>query len=248
MRNNFFPLSSKYDLNWIKSNSLGENVLYNLESLCEILKLNKGMKVLDLGCGKAISAIFLAREYDVEVWAVDSEISPTENYKRIKDMNCESKVFPLELNAHKLPFPENFFDVIIAVDSFMYFGADEKFPPYISSFLKSNGQLGIVDICFTKEINFIAELPGYLKKDYHTKWYFVHSLDWWRRIWEKSGILSVNSCEYVPEDNFIKSEYMKYNTDKKKKDFISEALSEDKENLIRFFRMSAVKAEKNSEG
>ena len=37
---------------------------------------------LDLGCGKGLSSIFLAREFGVEVWAADLWIKPTENYKR----------------------------------------------------------------------------------------------------------------------------------------------------------------------
>ena len=57
-RNTLFPLSAAYDRSWIKKNSLGENVLYNLESLCEIMEFKEGMRVLDLGCGKAASAVF----------------------------------------------------------------------------------------------------------------------------------------------------------------------------------------------
>ena len=39
----FFPLSAKYDPKWIRKNSLGENVLYNLESLCEVMDFKQGM-------------------------------------------------------------------------------------------------------------------------------------------------------------------------------------------------------------
>ena len=150
---NLFPLSSKYDKDWMVRNSLGENVLYNLESLCEVLDLKPGMKVLDLGCGKAVSAIFLAKEFEVCVWAVDPNIPASDNYLRVKEMECEDNVLPLKLNARELPFPHEFFDVIIAVDSYMYFGTDAEFTEYISRFLKPDGQIGLVDICYSKEIN-----------------------------------------------------------------------------------------------
>lgn len=104
-----FPLSSAYDKTWIRKNSLGENVLYNLESLCEIMEFREGMRVLDLGCGKAASAVFLAKEFGVEVWAIDQYITPSENYQRIKEMNCEHSIYPLKLNAKELPFPAAFF-------------------------------------------------------------------------------------------------------------------------------------------
>jgi cyclopropane fatty-acyl-phospholipid synthase-like methyltransferase len=76
-RSTLFPLSAAYDKTWIKRNSLGENVLYNLESLCEVMEFKEGMRVLDLGCGKGATAIFLAKEFGVEVWAIDQYITPS---------------------------------------------------------------------------------------------------------------------------------------------------------------------------
>ncbi len=113
------------------------------------------MLMLKIGKSVFISAIFLAKEFGVEVWAIDQYISPSENFRRIKEMNCENSVLPLKLNSKELPFPPDFFDAIVAVDSYMYFGTDERFTPYISQFLKPGGIIGIVDICFSKEINYL---------------------------------------------------------------------------------------------
>ena len=41
------------------------------------MPIEPGMKVLDLGCGKAMSSIFLAREFRVSVWATDLWIPAT---------------------------------------------------------------------------------------------------------------------------------------------------------------------------
>jgi cyclopropane fatty-acyl-phospholipid synthase-like methyltransferase len=244
VRKVFFPLSSQYETSWIKQNSLGENVLYNLESLCDVIEFKEGMRVLDLGCGKAVSAIFLAKEFGVNVWAVDQFISPSENYERIKEMNCESSVFPLKLNAKELPFPKNFFDAVIVVDSYMYFGTDEKFTPYISQFIKPGGYIGIVDICFSREINYLAEVPDFMRPHYQDKWYFVHSLDWWMKLWKKTGHLKITNAEVVPQNDFIKNEYVLDFSTAKKKDAIADALEQDKEGLINVFRMVAQRSEK----
>jgi cyclopropane fatty-acyl-phospholipid synthase-like methyltransferase len=202
------------------------------------------MRVLDLGCGKAVSAIFLAKEFDVQVWAIDPSISASENYIRIKEMNCEDKVFPLKTSARDLAFPEEFFDVIIAVDSYMGFGTDERFTPYIAQYLKPGGHLGIVDICFSKEINFLAELPEFMRKDYHEKWYYVHSLDWWVKLWTKTGLLNIKTSEIIPQNDIIRNEYVKYFENHKKKDVIADAIGRDDDKLINIFRLVAERSEK----
>jgi cyclopropane fatty-acyl-phospholipid synthase-like methyltransferase len=35
------------------------------------MNLQPGMRVLDLGCGRALSSIFLHREFGLQVWAAD---------------------------------------------------------------------------------------------------------------------------------------------------------------------------------
>lgn len=131
MKEELFPLTSKYDLEWIRKNSYDGLTLYCLESLCQVMPLEKGMRVLDLGCGWAISSIFLANEFDVQVWAVDLERSPGDNHRRVIDAGCENHVFPLWADARDLPFPEEYFDAVIAIDSYSYFGLDERYPAYL---------------------------------------------------------------------------------------------------------------------
>ncbi|MEO7358556.1 MAG: class I SAM-dependent methyltransferase [Ignavibacteria bacterium] len=230
-----FPLSSKYDSNWIRKHSLGENVLYNLETLSHVLEFNTRMKVLDLGCGKAISAIFLAREFGLKVWAIDPKINPSDNFNRIKDMGVEDLVVPLKLDARKLPFPKEYFDIILAVDSFMYYGTDIEYTRYVSSFLKKGGKIGIVDICQNFGNN--SNGNGINKK----KLNFLHSLEWWFELFQTSEILNVEIAEIVPENSFIRREYVKDVLTSNREDIIAEELSIDTDENINVFRMVAVK-------
>jgi len=238
--NRFFPLSSRYDEEWVRKNSLGENVLYNLESLCAVLDLKPGMKLLDLGSGKAISAIFLSKEFDVKVWAVDARMCPTENFKRIIEMGCDGSVLPLKLDAKQLPFPFEYFDVIIAVDSFMYYGTDFEFTDYITKFLKPGGQIGIVDICY-----FYKNTSAYTNcnKEFNPQeqYYFVHSLYWWQNLWSDCRSLNVEISEIVPESELIIKEYIEYYKLSNKADFLAEELLNDNDESLRIFRMTARK-------
>src|SRR6476646_4511920 len=99
-----FPRSSQYHPEWVLANaSGGANSLWLTEWLAEALDLRPGMRVLDLGCGRASSSIFLHREFGVQVWATDLWFSASENLQRIQDAGVEASVFPLHADAHALP-------------------------------------------------------------------------------------------------------------------------------------------------
>ena len=71
-----FPRSSGYEDRWMLENQMGPNALWLMEWLSEALPLTSGMRVLDLGCGKGMSSIFLAREHGLRVWGTDLWIGP----------------------------------------------------------------------------------------------------------------------------------------------------------------------------
>ena len=119
-----FPLSSKYDSAWVRENEMGPNALWLAEALVQVMDIRPGMRVLDLGCGKAMSSIFLARERDVQVWATDLWIGASENLMRIREAGVEDRVFPIHAESHALPFAEGFFDAVVSLDSYHYFGTD----------------------------------------------------------------------------------------------------------------------------
>src|SRR4051795_15316 len=120
-----FPRSAKYHAEWVLASISGSaNPRWLSEWLAAALELRPGMRVLDLGCGRAASSIFLRREFGVQVWAADLWFSPSENLRRIRDAGVEDGVFPIRADARSLPFAAEFFDAVTCIDAFLYFGTD----------------------------------------------------------------------------------------------------------------------------
>lgn len=193
-----FPRSSRYHPEWIATNaSGGANSLWLTEWLSTGLDLKPGMRVLDLGCGRAASSIFLRREFDVQVWATDLWFSASENIQRIRDAGVEDGVFPLHADARSLPFAAEFFDAIICIDAFSYFGTDDLYLNYLAHFVKPGGPVGIAGAGLMQEIE--GPVPDHLREFWSQDFWCLHSAAWWRRHWERTRLLEITVADTMPE-------------------------------------------------
>jgi len=193
--NDKFPLSSGYNSDWVINNAMGINPLWLTEWICKNLDLKPNMRVLDLGSGKAISSIFLAKEFGVKVWSYDLWINATDNLQRIKEENLENMVFPIHGDARNLPFAEGFFDVIISIDSFIYYGTEDLYLNYLQKFIVPEGQIGIVVPGLMKE--FVDGVPDHLKDFWGQDCWSWHTIHWWRELWERTGLVDIQSSEIL---------------------------------------------------
>ncbi len=192
-----FPRSASYDPVWMLENTMGPNAVWLVEALSQVLNLQPGMRVMDLGCGKAISSIFLAREFQLQVWATDLWISPGENWLRIRAANAGHQVFPIYAEAHALPFANDFFDALVSLDAYHYFGTDDLYLSYVSRFVRPGGSISIVVPGISHEFN--AGLPAHLSSLWPADWWSFHSPDWWRSHWEKTGLVNVEVADFIPD-------------------------------------------------
>jgi len=192
-----FPRSATYDPRWQYDNAMGPNPLWLLESLSEHLDLQPGMRVLDLGCGMAVTSIFLAKEFDVQVVAADLWIKPGPNWERVKEAGVADRVMPLHAEAHDLKFAEGYFDAIVSIDSYHYFGTDDLYLGYLERFLRPGGQIGITVPSVNREI--AGFVPEHLADSWDWDFHSFHSPQWWREHWSKLGKVTVEHADLVPD-------------------------------------------------
>jgi SAM-dependent methyltransferase len=191
-----YPRASAYPPEWTLESRMGPNVLWLAESLTQVLDLRPSQRVLDLGCGRALSAIFLAREFGVQVWAADLWISPEENAARVRAAGLEGQVFPLRVEAHTLPFAHDFFDAVVSLDAYHYFGTDELYLGWhLLKRLKPGAELGIVVPGLAAEWD---QVPAHLLPFWDWQFWSFHSPAWWRRHWAKTGLVQVERADWLP--------------------------------------------------
>ena len=189
-----FPRASRYPARSVAENQMGPNALWLTEWLCERLALEPGMRVLDLGCGRALSSIYLAKEHGVRVFACDLWVAAGDNWDRVVAAGMADPVTPIQAEAHALPFAESFFDAIVSLDAYTYFGTDDLYLGYVVRYLCAGGRIGIVVPGLMQEIG--EQPPAHLMRPQdngHVFWgpdcWCFHTADWWARHWQRTGLI-----------------------------------------------------------
>lgn len=199
MRNERYPLTLKYDPDWIIDNAMGSHCLWLQEALTQVMNIKSDMRILDMGCGKAISSIFLAKEFGSQVWATDLWINPSDNWKRICEMGLENMVFPIHADAHELPYADEFFDFMVSVNSIFFYATDESFlKNHLIRHVKPGGEIGIIVPGFYHEYN--DGIPDNLKPYWSSELDNWHSLDWWINHINNSGMLDIVIADTLPDN------------------------------------------------
>jgi cyclopropane fatty-acyl-phospholipid synthase-like methyltransferase len=193
-----FPRSAGYDLDWQLEGTMGPNVLWLAEALTQVLPIHPNERVLDLGCGKALSSIFLAREFWAQVTAADLWTPEEDNQRRIDEAGVADRVTPVRAEAHALPFGDAEFDVVISLDAYHYFGTDDLYIGTVHRLLKPGGRFGIVVPGLKTDVT-SEGIPAHLQPYWHWDFVSFHSPDWWLRHWQKTGLLEVELADWVDD-------------------------------------------------
>jgi SAM-dependent methyltransferase len=211
------------------------------------MTLKPGMRVLDMGCGRATSSVFLAKEFGVQVWATDLWIAATDNWKRIREAGVEDRVFPIHAEARALPYPQEFFDAIVSLDSYIYYGTDDLYLNYFVKFLKHGGQIGIVLPGLMREFdNGVPEwltrrTPGGGRFWEPSECFSFHPVEWWRRLWEQTELVDIERADAIPDGwrHWLQFEQVKVAMGTNRHDDEAPALEADQGRYLGLVRMVA---------
>jgi cyclopropane fatty-acyl-phospholipid synthase-like methyltransferase len=201
----------------------GGGGLYLAIRVVRTMNLQPGDIVLDLGCGKGPASIFLAKHFGVKVIAVDLWTSATFLNQKFTVRGYRDRIVPLQIDVTQdLPFSEDYFDAIFCMNSFNFYGGNVEFLRHLLKYLKVGGQLCIGSEVLTDEFSeeqlknppfvYAFKLPppnenvdvfeGDFKKQ--------HTPNWWRKLFENSGLLQVESCEELDDANELYEELVRY--------------------------------------
>lgn len=183
-----YPRSSTYDPRWVLDLDMGPHPLWQLEDLLPELGLSPGMRVLDLGCGRGATSVFLARECEVEVVACDLWV-PTEAAQAVFDgAGVGASVTAVNADVRAIPFTEEEFDAIVSVDAFEYFGTDVHLLPLLLRVLRPGAAIGVSTPALRMD-PYAAPVPDYVSAAVGHEAAAWHSPSWWQRHWELSGLV-----------------------------------------------------------
>ena len=189
-----FPKTNHFDTELVRSKIMGPNTLKLCEELLEGACIPRGSIVLDLGSGSGISSAMLAREYGFVTYAADLWSDPTENMRFFESLGLTNRqIVPLKADANALPFAHGFFDAVVSVDSYNYFGRN---PEYLGKcllpYVKSGGLIllaipGMVRDCHN-------DLPACLLASWTPEQLdYMHDMTWWRRNFAQTSGVEITS-------------------------------------------------------
>jgi SAM-dependent methyltransferase len=139
-----YPELAPYTRDELYEDFFGGGGLYLATHMVRTLRLKPGDIVLDLGCGKGPTSIFLARHFDVKVVAVDLWTSATFLNDKFAARGYRDRIMPLNLDVTRdLPFAADYFDAIFCLNSFSFYGGRVEFLQHLLKHLKPGGQLCI---------------------------------------------------------------------------------------------------------
>lgn len=201
----------------------GGGGLYLATHMLRTLRIQPNDLVLDLGCGKGETSIFLAKHYGARVVAMDLWTSKEFLNEKFKSHGYADHISGIQMDAREpLPFPENFFNTIFCMNSFNFYGGSVNYLKHLLQHLKPGGQICIGSEALTCEFTeeqmkspppvyaFKLPPPNEHVEVFQDDFAKQHTPGWWKDLFQSSGLLHVESCQELDNADVIYEELVRY--------------------------------------
>jgi cyclopropane fatty-acyl-phospholipid synthase-like methyltransferase len=225
-----FGKHTEFTEEFYKENLMGPSSVRMLDELCERLNLSPDMRVLDLGCGMGLTSIYLVKEFGAQVFATDLWVPATDNYERFKRFGLGDKIIPIRADASGrqtvgeltgdwgtipdmkagsgLPFADGYFDAIISIDAYHYFGREADYlDNNMSPLIKKDWLIAVSIFGLKKE--FRGDVPEEMKPYWLPEVDATcHDMDWWKTLWGRSQTMTItdtfaHSCHALAWEDWL---------------------------------------------
>ena len=157
--------------------------------LAQRIGVTLGQRLLDIGCGTGYTACSLAKEYGVEVVAVDLRPGILEwASQRVRQEGAEGRVTLRVADAQALPFQANAFDTALA-ESVLVFCDQERAASEMHRVLKPGGRFG------SNELTVLKPLPIEVREvlvQIGMGSSFLSEQEW-RAVFKEAGFVEISS-------------------------------------------------------
>ena len=204
-----YPLSQKYCTPELMKLIMGPNPIKLAEELLENSFIKPGSAVCDLGCGKGLTSVFLAKEHKLKVYATDLWTDAEENARFFSSLGLDKEnICAVKADAMALPFENEFFDAVVSIDSYNYFGRDPAFlDEKLLPFIKSGGYIYIAIPGMKEDCH--DDLPYELLLSWNAEQLdFLHDKAYWRRIIEKSSDIEIISIKEMKSNKEVWNDWL----------------------------------------
>lgn len=181
---------------------MGPNPLKLDEELLDNTPLKKGSVVCDLGSGNGLTSLFLKNEYGFNIYATDLWSNPEDNINNFqkRNINIDNITF-LKEDANNLTFSKDFFDAIIATDSYNYYGREKGFlEDKILPFVKKGGYI-YISVAGLKNVK--DSYPRELLLSWtEEQLEYIKTIDFWKEIitsTDKVDVIQISEMEVSDE-------------------------------------------------
>lgn len=172
----------KYEPYFTKEYMMGPNCVRLLDEMNKAYPDAIKGRVLDMGCGCGITSLYLGQDTGAEqIFAMDLWIPASDNFKRIRAWKMEDKIIPIHGDATQMPYADEYFDTIVSLDAYHYFGREKGFfQEKILPLMKKGGRALMAVPGIRKEWE--GEVPALMQEWAGDEWDYFHSCAWWKDL------------------------------------------------------------------